>query len=113
MEAHAHATPPADGPTLASLPVEPLLTPEFDVDPVAVYERLRGTYGPVAPVSLAGVPVWLVLGYTEVTEVLRNERLWRRDVRYWRARAEGRLPRDWPLLAGYEVRQTMFMDDEE
>ncbi|GLP71950.1 MULTISPECIES: cytochrome P450 [unclassified Streptomyces] len=113
MEAHSHATPPADGPTLGSLPVEPLLTAGFDVDPGAVYERLRGTYGPVAPVGLLGVPVWLVLGYTEVTEVLRNESLWRRDIRYWRARAEGRLPRDWPLLAGYEVRQTMFMDDDE
>ncbi|MFF0017444.1 cytochrome [Streptomyces sp. NPDC005374] len=113
MEAHSHPVPPADGPTLGSLPVEPLLTAEFDVDPGAVYERLRGTYGPVAPVGLMGVPVWLVLGYTEVTEVLRNEDLWRRDVRYWRARAEGRLPRDWPLLAGYEVRQMMFMDDEE
>ena len=87
MEAHSHATPPADGPTLGSLPVEPLLTAGFDVDPGAVYERLRGTYGPVAPVGLLGVPVWLVLGYTEVTEVLRNESLWRRDIRYWRARA--------------------------
>ncbi|MER7569632.1 cytochrome [Streptomyces sp. NPDC048523] len=113
MEAHSDATPPADGPVLGSLSVEPLLTAEFDVDPGAVYERLRGTYGPVAPVGLLGVPVWLVLGYTEVTEVLRNENLWRRDIRYWRARAEGRLPRDWPLLAGYEVRQMMFMDDEE
>jgi len=113
MEAHPHATPPADGPALGSLPVEPLLTAEFDGDPGAVYERLRNTYGPVAPVALMGVPVWLVLGYTEVTEVLRNEGQWRRDIRYWRARAEGRLPRDWPLLAGYEVRQMMFMDDEE
>ncbi|MET7737862.1 cytochrome [Streptomyces sp. NPDC005402] len=113
MEAQSHATPQGGGPTLGSLPVEPLLTAEFDVDPGAVYERLRSTYGPVAPVGLMGVPVWLVLGYTEVTEVLRNEDMWRRDVRYWRARAEGRLPRDWPLLAGYEVRQMMFMDDEE
>ncbi|MCT9083763.1 cytochrome P450 [Streptomyces fulvoviolaceus] len=113
MEAHRHATPPADGPSLGSLPVEPLLTSEFDSDPGAVYERLRRTYGPVAPVGLMGVPVWLVLGYTEVTEVLRNEGQWRRDIRYWRARAEGRLPRDWPLLAGYEVRQMMFMDEEE
>ncbi|MDN3024957.1 cytochrome [Streptomyces sp. S.PB5] len=114
MNVHPHTTPPpADGTPLESLPVEPLLTAEFDVDPGAVYERLRHTYGPVAPVGLMGVPVWLVLGYAEVTEVLRNEGQWRRDVRYWRARAEGRLPRDWPLLAGYEVRQTMFMDDEE
>lgn len=113
MEAHRHASPPADGPSLGSLPVEPLLTSEFDADPGAVYERLRRRYGPVAPVGLAGVPVWLVLGYPEVMEVLRNESQWRRDIRYWRARAEGRLPREWPLLAGYEVRQMMFMDDEE
>ncbi|WP_405561801.1 hypothetical protein [Streptomyces canus] len=52
-EARFHATPPADGPTRGSLPVEPLLTAELDVDPGAVYERLRSTYGPVAPVLLA------------------------------------------------------------
>ncbi|ANS68082.1 cytochrome P450 [Streptomyces lincolnensis] len=113
MEAQPRPTAPADSPALGSLPVEPLLTSEFDVDPGAVYERLRATYGPVAPVGLLGVPVWLVLGYPEVTEVLRNESQWRRDIRYWRARAEGRLPPDWPLAAGYEVRQMMFMDDEE
>lgn len=113
MEAHPRPTAPADSPTLGSLSVEPLLTSEFDADPGAVYERLRATYGPVAPVGLLGVPVWLVLGYPEVTEVLRNESRWRRDVRYWRARAEGRLPPEWPLSAGYEVRQMMFMDEEE
>ncbi|WP_238431405.1 cytochrome P450 [Streptomyces cavernae] len=104
---------PAGSPTLESLRVEPLLTPEFDADPIRVYERLRRTYGPVAPVGLMGVPVWLVLGYGEVLDVLRNESTWRRDVQYWRARAYGQLPPDWPLLAGYEVRQTMFMDDKE
>lgn len=113
MDVHPYATAPADSPTLASLPVEPLLTAEFDTDPGAVYARLRHTYGPVAPVGLLGVPVWLVLGYREVLEVLRNESQWRRDIRYWRARAQGHLPADWPLLAGYEVRQTMFMDAEE
>lgn len=111
--AHTHATAPAGSPPLESLLVQPLLTSQFDADPGAVYDGLRRTYGPVAPVGLMGVPVWLVLDYREVLEVLRNESLWRRDVRYWRARAEGRLPADWPLLAGYEVRQTMFMDDEE
>ncbi|WP_200308987.1 cytochrome P450 [Streptomyces adelaidensis] len=113
METHPFAAAPPDSPTLESLPVEPLLTSEFDVDPGSVYERLRSTYGPVAPVGLMGVPAWLVLDYREVLEVLRNESVWRRDVRHWRARAEGRLPRDWPLLAGYEVRQTMFFDGEE
>ena len=113
MSNPAPPTPPADGPALGSLPVEPLLTSEFDADPGAVYTRLRGTYGSVAPVGLMGVPVWLVLDYRDVLEVLRNESQWRRDVRYWRARAQGELPHDWPLLAGYEVRQTMFMDGDE
>ncbi|MFC4504194.1 MULTISPECIES: cytochrome [Streptomyces] len=113
MEALPPAPAPADSPRLGSLPVQPLLTAEFDADPGAVYRRLRGTYGPVAPVGLMGVPVWLVLDYREVLEVLRNEQQWRRDVRHWRARAQGELPSDWPLLAGYEVRQMMFMDGEE
>ncbi|MEV1069322.1 cytochrome [Streptomyces sp. NPDC050263] len=113
MEAQPHAVAPADSPPLGTLPVQPLLTAEFDADPGAVYRRLRSMYGPVAPVGLMGVPVWLVLDYREVLEVLKNESQWRRDVRYWRARAQGELPPGWPLLAGYEVRQTMFMDDEE
>lgn len=104
---------PVGSPPLESLPVEPLLTPEFDADPVAVYERLRHRYGAVAPVGLLGIPVWLVLNYREVLEVLRNETVWRRDVEHWRARAQGLLPPDWPLLAGYDLRQTMFMDGEE
>ncbi|MEV5440327.1 cytochrome [Streptomyces sp. NPDC052682] len=113
MDTQPRATAPADSPALESLPVEPLLTSEFDADPGAVYRRLRRIHGPVAPVGLMGVPVWLVLDYREVLQVLRNDTLWRRDVRHWRARAERRLPPGWPLLAGYEVRQTMFMDDEE
>ncbi|NBM20543.1 cytochrome P450 [Streptomyces sp. GC420] len=100
-------------PSLESLPVESLLTAEFDVNPGAVYQRLRSTYGQVAPVDLAGVPVWLVLGYQEVLDVLRDEHTWKRDIRHWRARAEGRLPRDWAPLAAHEVRQTMFLDGAE
>lgn len=113
MNPQPSAAAPDGAPPLESLRVEPLLTSAFDTDPAGVYAHLRRTYGPVAPVGLMGVPVWLVLDYREVLEVLRKESLWRRDIRYWRARAEGRLPQDWPLLAGYEVRQTMFMDDEE
>ncbi|MGP4050544.1 cytochrome [Streptomyces sp. 2A115] len=113
MEPDSFGAVPAGSPPLEALAVEPLLTSEFDADPGSVYGRLRRTYGPVAPIGLLGVPVWLVLDYREVLEVLRNESQWRRDIRYWRARAEGRLPPEWPLLAGYEVRQTMFMDDEE
>ncbi|MFC8668676.1 cytochrome [Streptomyces sp. NPDC057199] len=111
MEIAGHAPP--DSPVLESLSVEALLTWEFDSDPNGIYERLRGKYGAVAPVGLMGVPVWLVLDYQDVLEVLRNENVWRRDIRYWRARNEGLVPRDWPLLPGYEVRGTMFMDAEE
>ncbi|GAB2951989.1 cytochrome P450 [Streptomyces pseudoechinosporeus] len=113
MNPQPFAAAPDDAPPLESLRVEPLLTSAFDTDPAGVYAQLRRMYGPVAPVGLMGVPVWLVLDYREVLDVLRQESVWRRDIRYWRARAEGRLPQDWPLLAGYEVRQTMFMDDEE
>ncbi|MER5179264.1 cytochrome [Streptomyces sp. NPDC002896] len=101
------------GPPLESLPVEPLLTRDFEARPDAVYDRLRRLHGPVAPVGLLGVPAWLVLGYGEALEVLQNERLWKRDIRHWRARAEARLPADWPLRAGQEVRHMMFLDGEE
>ncbi|MET8979009.1 cytochrome [Streptomyces sp. NPDC004539] len=104
---------PPGRPTLELLPVEPLLTAEFDTNPHDVYERLRSRFGPVAPVSLLGVPVWLVLNYREAVEVVRNGILWRRDIRHWRARNQGLLPPNWPLLAGYEVRQMMFIDGEE
>ncbi|GGS73920.1 hypothetical protein [Streptomyces violaceus] len=87
MEAQPYAAAPADSPVLASLPVEPLLTSEFDADPGAVYRRLRRLHGPVAPVGLMGVPVWLVLDYREVLDVLRGEGQRRRDIRYWRARS--------------------------
>src|SRR4051812_38748411 len=102
-----------NAPSLESLPSAPLLTAEFDIDPSAVYARLRNTYGPVAPVNLAGVPVWLVLGYQQVLDVLRNDTTWRSDIRHWRAHREGKLPTNWPLLTGYEIRQTMFLDGAE
>lgn len=113
MNPPPRTTPPADDRELSRIPVEPLLTAEFDADPGAVYERLRRAHGPVAPVGLLGVPVWLVLDYRDVLDVLRGEGRWRRDVRHWRARAQGEVPADWPLLAGYEVRQTMFKDGAE
>ncbi|MFJ2110485.1 cytochrome [Streptomyces sp. NPDC087850] len=98
---------------LEALPIAPLLTPEFDVDPTGVYDKLRDQYGPVAPVDFMGVPVWLVLGYTEVLDVLRDREVWRRDIRHWRARRERRLPPGWPMLPAYEMRHTMFLDGDE
>ncbi|MBW8089839.1 cytochrome P450 [Streptomyces hygroscopicus subsp. hygroscopicus] len=102
--------PPSE---LASLAVEPLFTRDFETRPAAFYARLRGRYGPVAPVDLHGVPVWLVLGYREVWEVLRDETVWKKDVQHWRWLREGRVPSDWPHLPGYQVSHLLLQDDQQ
>ena len=59
-------------------------------DPQAVYRTLRERWGQVAPVELEpGVPAWLVMGYPEILQVVRNERLYARDPHHWRLLAEG------------------------
>ncbi|MBL1067508.1 cytochrome P450 [Streptomyces sp. 7-21] len=63
-----------------------------------LYGRLRGSYGPVAPVTLdLGVPAWLALGYREVHRVTSSPGLFTRDWRLWRLRES--LPDGWPPLA--------------
>ncbi|WP_253209204.1 cytochrome P450 [Streptomyces niphimycinicus] len=103
---------PASAPSeLESLAVEPLMTRDFETRPASVYATLRARYGPVAPVDLHGVPVWLVLGYREVREVLRDESTWKKDVQHWRWLREGRVPSDWPHLPGYQVSHLLVQDD--
>ncbi|WP_055550099.1 cytochrome P450 [Streptomyces sp. NBRC 110028] len=102
--------PPSE---LASLAVEPLMTREFETRPASVYARLRGRYGPVAPVELYGVPVWLVLGYREVREVLRDESTWKKDLDHWTLLREGGVPSDWPHLPAYQVSHLLLSDDQE
>ncbi|WP_169984382.1 cytochrome P450 [Microbispora sp. H10836] len=99
--------------SLSSSPLEPLITREYDTEPALVHERLRSTYGPVAPVDLLGVPVWFVLGYDEVLHVLQNagER-WSKCVANWRAFAEGRVPADWPPLTLLAADNTGFQDGD-
>ncbi|WP_222721487.1 cytochrome P450, partial [Actinomadura sp. HBU206391] len=98
---------------LTSMTVAPLLTRDYDARPALVYERLRNQYGTVAPVDLLGMPVWLALGYTEVLEILRNERgIWSKSLDRWRARAEGRVPQDWPLLPALEVNHVIFQEGQ-
>ncbi|MFD2420946.1 cytochrome P450 [Amycolatopsis pigmentata] len=54
-------------------------------DDPQTYARLRGRWGEVAPVELVpGIPVWLVMGYQEIIQVSRDERLFSRDSRHWR-----------------------------
>ncbi|GDY52224.1 cytochrome P450 [Streptomyces violaceusniger] len=98
---------------LETLAVEPLMTREFEARPAAVYSRLRSRYGPVAPVDLYGVPVWMVLGYREVREVLRDETLWKKDPKHWRWLREGRVPSDWPQLPNYMISFQLMQDDEQ
>ncbi|OPF71676.1 cytochrome P450 [Streptomyces antioxidans] len=104
--------PPAEPSELESLAVEPLMTRDFETQPASVYTRLRAQWGPVAPVVLYGVPVWLVLGYREVREVLRDESVWKKNVQHWRWLREGRVPSDWPLLPGYQASFLLFQDDQ-
>ncbi|TQS24554.1 cytochrome P450 [Microbispora sp. KK1-11] len=98
---------------LISLPLESLLTRDYEADPALVHERLRARYGPVAPVDVLGVPVWFVLGYDEVLHIMQNARdVWSKRVDHWRAYAEGRVPADWPLLALLRADNSGFHDGE-
>ncbi|HEX2316912.1 MAG TPA: cytochrome P450, partial [Thermomonospora sp.] len=98
---------------LEALAVEPLITRDFDARPALVYEGLRARYGAVAPVDLLGVPVWLALGYAEVLDVLQNRQgVWSKRLDAWRAWAEGRVPREWPLLPALEVNHVVFQEGQ-
>ncbi|MFI6931954.1 cytochrome P450 [Streptomyces sp. NPDC050287] len=106
-------SPPNSGPAvrhepLESLKPEPLMTRDYESRPDLVFERLRRTHGPVAPVDLLGVPVWLVLGYEEALEVLRNDQDWPKGLENWRAREEGRVPQDWPLAPSLDVNHVLI-----
>ncbi|WP_169950138.1 cytochrome P450 [Microbispora sp. H11081] len=98
---------------LISLPLEPLLTRDYETDPALVHERLRAMYGPVAPVDLLGVPVWFASGYDEVLHVMQNHGdVWSKRVDNWRAYAEGRVPADWPLLSLMAADNSGFHDGD-
>lgn len=61
-----------------------LYGPEVEGDYTAAEEALRARFGPVAPVTLqGGVPAWLILGYHENLEVMRNPVQFSRDSRHW------------------------------
>ncbi|MCF4120881.1 cytochrome P450 [Antribacter sp. KLBMP9083] len=54
------------------------------LDPTGLHRELRARWGTVAPVLMApDVPAWLVLGHSEVAEVLRAGKLFSRDSRAW------------------------------
>ncbi len=104
--AHAHAAP---GGTVR------LYGPEYEADPMRVFEQLRATHGAVAPVLLTGdLPGWLVLGYREILEVLRTPSRFTHDSRIWNQLRENRVPQDSPMLPVIAWRpDCRFADGEE
>jgi cytochrome P450 len=78
------------------------LTPLADTvqpaDPQAVYRQLRSEWGEVAPIELEpGINAWLVMGYKELCQVLRQERLFPRNPVHWADYTGGRVEPDSPL----------------
>jgi cytochrome P450 len=81
-------------------------------DPQSAYQRLRDQWGPVAPVELEpGVNAWLVLGYDEICQVTKHERLFSHDPHNWLAYAEGRIPPDSQLGPAMFPREHAFFKD--
>ena len=108
-------TPQADPapahPPLDALTVRPLLNRDYESRPAVFYERLREEYGPVAPVDVLGVPAWLVIGYAQTLDILRDTRgVWSRRVENWRQYREGAVPADWPMLPVVESDNSGFRD---
>ncbi|MFI0486977.1 cytochrome [Actinomadura sp. 9N215] len=98
-------------PPLEALAVQPLLNRDYESRPAVFYERLRGEYGPVAPVDVLGVPAWLVIGYSQTLDILRDARgIWSRRLDAWRAYREGAVPADWPMLPVVESGNSGFHD---
>ncbi|TYK42990.1 cytochrome P450 [Actinomadura decatromicini] len=111
MRAESQAGTASAHPPLESLAVRPLLNRDYESRPALFYERLRLEYGPVAPVDVLGVPVWLVIGYAQTLDILRDTRgVWSRRLDSWRAYREGSVPPDWPMLPLVETGHSTFMD---
>jgi cytochrome P450 len=96
------AGPGSTEPSLRSLAAEPMLTREYESRPTDFFRRLREEHGPVAPVEVLGVPVWLVLGYPQALDILRDRQgQWSKSTTAWRAWADGEIAPDWPLRAAF------------
>ncbi|MEU7033068.1 cytochrome P450 [Streptomyces sp. NPDC046237] len=66
--------------------------PDAVNDPMGLYEKLRATHGPVAPVLLEGdVRAWLVLGYLENRDVATRSTQFSRDPRTWHGWTSGEI----------------------
>ncbi|GAA2258497.1 MULTISPECIES: cytochrome P450 [Kitasatospora] len=104
-------TPPPGCPAHAN--AAPLYGPRFQTDPGQLYQELRETHGPVAPVELAGgVPAWLVIGYRELQLVTSQPKVFGRDSTRWNMWS--RIPADWPLKPMMEPAPSLlYVEGEE
>lgn len=90
----------------------PIAQTNMDIDPQAVYRRLRAEWGEVAPVELEpGINAWLVMGHEELTHVVRQERLFAKSSLHWRDYIEGRVAPDSPLGPFMFPRPNAWMAD--
>jgi cytochrome P450 len=84
-------------------------------DPQDAYRRLRNVHGVVAPVELEpGVNAWLVMGWEEICEVVRHERIYSRDPNNWRDWQEKNVAPDsglGPMM--FPRRNAYFVDGRE
>lgn len=84
-------------------------------DPQSAYRRLREAHGVVAPVELEpGVNAWLVMGWEEICEVVRHERIYSRDPNNWRDWQEKNVAPDsglGPMM--FPRRNAYFVDGRE
>ncbi|MDJ0465623.1 cytochrome P450 [Streptomyces sp. H27-C3] len=91
----------------------PLYGPQLDGDGLpALYEELRRTHGPVAPVTVApGIDAWLVLGHRELLQLTRDEQDFSHDPRRWSLMREGRVPADSSILPMVGWRPALLFAD--
>ncbi|GGV29033.1 cytochrome P450 [Streptomyces longisporoflavus] len=111
---HAASGPASRCPvTGAPAPATALYGSDLDGDAMpAFYEQLRGTHGPVAPVSVApGVDAWLVIGHREMLQLTRDEQDFSHDPRRWSLLREGRVPADSPILPMVGWRPALLFAD--
>ena len=109
---HAESVPAH--PPLESLAVQPLVNRDYESRPALFYERLRAEYGSR---RARGRPRGAGVArdrLSQTLDILRDARgVWSKRLDSWRARREGRVPADWPLLPAFEVESSVFRDGAE
>jgi cytochrome P450 len=105
---------PVSGRLSEAAGLSPLSETTTCADPRAAYRKLQEEWGLVAPVRLEpGVNAWLVMGYEEICQVVRHERVFSRDPHNWRDLADGIVPPDSGLGPMMFPRDNAYFKDGE